>query len=171
MSQFLVHSLSNWSALHPHQFYRPWHIKSCSIFKPCRPIDVVLHISCLVCCTNIYSAVTETQKESGDYAEVPSFTSPEPVSLLLNLFSPVNTNGVIQQEEVLSERSSSPSENRSLPPTSPQQVTSNSQVTSPNPVDPYARVDVAKKAYERQKKAELERRWRLNSGMYMSTTR
>jgi len=28
---------------------------------------------------------------------------------------------------------------------------------------PYARVDLAKKAYERQKKKELEKRWRLNS--------
>ena len=67
---------------------------------------------------------------------------------------------------MLSERSSSPSENRSLPPTSPK--TNSSQVTSPNPVDPYARVDIAKKEYERQKKAELERRWRLNSGMYVN---
>ena len=65
----------------------------------------------------------------------------------------------------MSDRSSSPSDNRSLPPTSPQQ-TNSSQVTSPNAVDPYARVDVAKKAYERQKKAELERRWRLNSGTH-----
>ena len=33
---------------------------------------------------------------------------------------------------------------------------------------PYARVDLAKKALERQKKEELERRWRLSSSMLNS---
>ena len=33
---------------------------------------------------------------------------------------------------------------------------------------PYARVDLTKKAYERQKKKELERRWRLNSSMLLT---
>lgn len=86
-----------------------------------------------------YAAVTE--KDVGDYAEVPSL-SPEP-------------------DDILSEHSSSP-DNRSIPPTSPQKRNSG-QMTGQVPTDPYARIDVAKKAYERQKKAELEKRWRLNS--------
>ena len=73
---------------------------------------------------------------------------------------------IIQQDDMLSDRSSSP-ENRSLPPSSPLKRNSG-QNMGQVPTDPYARVDVAKKAYERQKKAELEKRWRLNSGMSMN---
>ena len=70
---------------------------------------------------------------------------------------------------MLSDRSSSSLENRSLPPTSPSLKTNSDQNMGQIPTDPYARIDVAKKAYERQKKAELEKRWRLNSGMYART--
>ena len=76
---------------------------------------------------------------------------------------------IIQQDDMLSDRSSSP-ENRSLPPSSPLKRHSG-QNMGQVPTDPYARVDVAKKAYERQKKAELEKRWRLNSGMSMNKSK
>ena len=68
---------------------------------------------------------------------------------------------------MLSDHSSSSQENRSLPPTSPSVKTNSDQNMGQIPTDPYARVDVAKKAYERQKKAELEKRWRLDSSMFI----
>ena len=67
---------------------------------------------------------------------------------------------------ITSEHCSSPSDNESLP-TSPIKRNSLLSPTSETTAIhlPYARVDLAKKAYERQKKEELERRWRLNSSM------
>ncbi|XP_065920259.1 uncharacterized protein [Dysidea avara] len=96
-----------------------------------------------------YAAITD--KDTADYAEVNTLEERSPTP---------------QQDEVriTSEHCSSPSDNESLP-TSPIKRNSLLSPTSETTAIhlPYARVDLAKKAYERQKKEELERRWRLNS--------